>query len=149
MRAHGLFLSPRPLYLSLFLHICLLCLTQTPSATAAPHPPTPTHPYVSVGLSLCSVFPCICICLSVGLPDPLAGAIQSALLIQGQQSVLSLSWCQTPERGVVWKLNLDSLPNHTAVMLRIWPPVNIWSLTLPITYPFLFWSRNKHFYFFF
>lgn len=140
----------------------LLCLflpvSVSRSVSVVPPPPRPqpqhchtytTHSPVSVLLSLLclftvSVFVGLLVCLSLLL----AGAIHSALLIQGQ-SVLSLGWCQTLERGVLWKLNLDSSPNHTSVMLSIWPPVcplNIRSLTLPITCLFPFWSGNKHFF---
>lgn len=98
-----------------------------------PHTPTHIHPCLSFRLS--SLFPCIylLVCPTVSLS---CWSIQTALLIQGQ-SVFSLGWCQTLERWVLWKFNLDSSPNHIAVMLSIWPPVcrlNIRSLTLSITF---------------
>lgn len=129
---------PPPPTPSLYLCVCMV--------PPPPHTPTHIHPCLSFHLS--SLFSCICIYLLVCLTVSLSCcSIQTALLIQGQ-SMFSLGWCQTLERGVFWKFNLDSSPNHIAVMLSIWPPVcplNIRSLTLSITCPFDFWSKNLHF----
>lgn len=70
-----------------------------PASLYLPCSHTNTHSPLALSLSFpFSLY--LCVCLSVCLFLPLARAVQSALLIQGQ-SVLSLCWCQTLERSAV------------------------------------------------
>lgn len=92
--SHSLFFSPSlPPFTStsFFTSVCPVY-----SKPPAPLPPPPQqHTHSPMSASLCS-FPVCTVCLLGCLTiSPFARAIQSTPLIQGQQSVPSLSWCQT------------------------------------------------------